>query len=268
MTLEICVDDIAGLDEAIAGGADRIELCAALSLGGLSPSPSLIAAAAAAPIPVHLLARPREGGFHYSARESAAIAADMTAAAAAGLAGVVIGASRVDHSLDTDLLADLVAHARTIGRARGAAVSLTLHRAIDLCPDLPEALDTAISLGFDRVLTSGGTPKAAQGLAMLETLHRRAVGRIVVLAGSGIDAGNVAPILATGIREIHASCGVVNAADDGSDAAECERRFGFTAVGRRRTDANRVRDLKAALSRVGGTASETSVARRLNNTNI
>lgn len=251
MTLEICVDDIAGLDAAIAGGADRIELCAALALGGLTPAPSLIAAARTAPIPVHMLVRPREGGFHYSARETAMIAADITAAAEAGLAGVVIGATCADHALDVDTLAHLITHARALTPAaftdaRKAPLSLTLHRAIDLCADMPSALDTAIALGFDRVLTSGGEPRAIDGVAMIETLHRRAAGRIGILAGSGIDADNVARILATGIGEIHASCGSAAAETDTAEQ-DHERRFGFAAPERRHTDAARVRRLKAAL---------------------
>ena len=253
MTLEICVDDIAGLDAAVQGGADRLELCAALALGGLTPAPSLIAAARDAPVPTHLLARPREGGFRYSAREAAMIAADIAAAAETGLAGVVIGASRPDHMLDSDLLADLVAHARALGDARGTPLSLTLHRAIDLCPDMPAALDVAIALGFDRVLTSGGEPRAIDGLAMLRTLHRHAAGRIVILAGSGIDAGNVAPILDAGIVEVHASCGAPVSPpshDDADDGAARERRFGFTSSAQRRTDTTRVRDLKAAVDRL------------------
>ena len=257
MTLEICVDDIAGLDAAVAGGGDRIELCAALALGGLTPSPSLIAAATTIPIPVHLLARPREGGFHYTAREAAMIAADITAASDSGLAGVVIGASRKDHSLDTDLLAELVAHARALGKARGTPLSLTLHRAIDLCDDMPAALDAAIALGFDRILTSGGQPKAIDGLAMLATLHRRAAGRIVILAGSGVDADNVSDILATGIGEVHASCGspVVSNDEDGTSAtAARERQFGFAPAARRHTDVTRVRNLKAVLCNTVGQA--------------
>ncbi len=259
MTLEICVDDIAGLDSAIAGGADRIELCAALALGGLSPSPALIAAARAAPIPVHMLVRPREGGFRYSARETAMIAADITAAADAGLAGIVIGASRPDHALDAERLAALMAHARALATARTMPLSVTLHRAIDLCIDLPAALDTAIALGFDRVLTSGGEPRAIDGATMLATLHRRAAGRIGILAGSGIDAGNVAAILATGVDEIHASCGAMMAQEDtanGDDASDNdaarERRFGFSAPGRRHTDASRVRHLQVAIRNASG----------------
>ena len=263
MTLEICVDDIAGLDAAITGGADRIELCAALALGGLTPSPALIAAARVAPIPVHMLVRPREGGFQYSARETAMIAADITAAADAGLAGIVIGANRADHTLDAERLAGLIAHAHALATARTAPLSITLHRAIDLCVDLPAALDTAIALGFDRVLTSGGEPKAIDGAPMLATLHRRAAGRIEILAGSGIDAGNVAAILATGVDEVHASCGAVTTDGDDSDGGgdggsggggdgARERRFGFSAPGRRHTDASRVRCLQVAIRHATG----------------
>ncbi len=251
MTLEICVDDIAGLDAAITGGADRIELCAALGLGGLTPSPSLIAAAASAPIPVHVLARPREGGFQYTPREIAMIAGDITAAADAGLAGVVVGASLADHRLDTDTLANLLAHARSASKARGAPLSLTLHRAIDLSPDLPAALDAAIALGFDRILTSGGAPKAIDGLDMLATLHRRSDGRIAILAGSGIDADNAPAFLDVGIVEIHASCSTVasisDAVADPHDLAR-ERRFGFTSTSQRHTDVARVRRLKTVLT--------------------
>ncbi len=246
MTLEICVDDAAGLDAAIAGGADRLELCAALSLGGLSPAPSLLAAASATDIPAHMLVRPREGDFVYDAREAAMLAADIDAAAQAGLAGVVIGASRPDRQLDTALLAALVAHARS-RTSSARRLSLTLHRAFDLCPDLPAALDVAIALGFDRILTSGGEPRAPDGVAMLETLHRRAAGRIVILAGSGIDATTVGPILKTGIAEVHASCGAAPSED--RDASEApEHRFGFVSPGRRRTNAARIRALKAQMT--------------------
>ena len=245
MTLEICVDDIAGVDAAVSGGADRLELCAALTLGGLTPTPSLIAAARDLPIPVHMLVRPREGGFRYTARESALIAADIAAAAEAGLAGVVIGASATDHTLDSPLLADLVGHARICGAARGAPLSVTLHRAFDLCPDLPAALDTAIALGFDRILTSGGAAKAIDGLAMLTTLHRAAAGRIVILPGSGIDASNATRFLDAGLQELHASCGTTRPSTGVGDSRE--RQFGFTAPNRRVTDPGRVRDLKLVL---------------------
>ncbi len=246
MTLEICVDDITGVDSAVSGGADRLELCAALALGGLTPTPSLTAAARDLPIPVHMLVRPREGGFRYSAREAALIAADIATAADAGLAGVVIGASAADHSLDTPLLTHLVGHARTCGAARGSPLSLTLHRAFDLCPDLPAALETAIALGFDRILTSGGAPRAIDGVRMLEALHRAAARRIVILPGSGIDASNATRFLDVGLREFHASCGATVSSTETDDDTR-ERQFGFSAPHRRVTDAHRVRDLKMVL---------------------
>ncbi|MES3151983.1 copper homeostasis protein CutC [Sphingomonas faeni] len=250
MILEVCVDTAAGLDAAVSGGADRIELCAALSLGGLTPPRSLIAMARTTPLPVHMLARPREGGFHYAAREAAMIADDITTAAEAGLAGVVIGASSADHRLDIALLSRLVAHARALGDIRGAPLSLTLHRVIDLCADMPDALDAAIALGFDRILTSGGEPRAIDGVSMLAALHQRAAGRIVILPGSGITASNVGAFLDIGLGEVHASCSVADPGDDtgGVDTAR-ERRFGFTAPGRRRTDEASVRALKTAARR-------------------
>ncbi|KQN28984.1 copper homeostasis protein CutC [Sphingomonas sp. Leaf38] len=251
MTLEICVDDIAGIDSAVLGGADRLELCSALSLGGLTPTPALIAAARALPIPVHMLVRPREGGFRYTPREAAMIAAEIATAAEGGLAGVVIGASGADHTLDAALLARLVDHARACAAMRGAPLSLTLHRAFDLCPDLPDALETAVGLGFDRILTSGGAARAIDGLAMLATLHRAAAGRIVILPASGIDAGNASRFLDAGLRELHASCGATLASTDSATARSeaREREFGFAAADRRITSVDGVRNLKLVLDR-------------------
>lgn len=203
--LEICVDTIGGLEAARRGGADRIELCAALALHGLTPPASLIRAASAQPLPVHLLARPREGDFIYSVADQALVAEDIRTAAEAGLAGVVIGASDADRRLDTTVLARWVDHARALAEARGTPLSLTLHRAFDLAPDLPAALETAVELGFDRILTSGGAWRAPQATGVLGDLQRRAADRIVVMAGSGITPDTLPAIIATGIREFHAS---------------------------------------------------------------
>ncbi len=251
--LEICIDTLAGIDAAIAGGADRLELCAALSVGGLTPPQSLVLRAAAAPIPAHLLSRPRDGDFRYDAAEAAMIADDIRLAAEAGLAGVVIGASGADRRLDAELLASWVAHARAEGAKTGRPLSLTLHRAFDLCPDLFEALDMAIALGFDRILTSGGQPRAADALDMLAALARRADGRIGILAGSGIDPANLPAILATGVPEVHASC-----RSPAGPAGEVEQRFGFQTGPGLHTDAAKVSALRSILGQHG----------TLNNTNI
>ncbi len=236
--LEVCVEDRAGIDAAVAGGADRIELCAALAVGGLTPPASLIAAAATAPIPVHLLARPRDGNFTYTAAEAAMVAADIRTAADAGLAGVVIGASLGDHRLDAEMLAQWVAVARESARP----LSLTLHRAFDLCPDPMAALEIAIGLGFDRILTSGCTPKAIDGRDTLAALTRAAGDRLVILAGSGIDATTLPPILETGVREVHASCRSPQGAADLREQA-----FGFQAGPRLATDAAKVSTLRNLL---------------------
>lgn len=238
--LEVCVEEAAGVDAAVAGGGDRMELCAGLSLGGLTPPDSLIRIAAQAPIPTLMLARPREGDFRYDSREAALVAADITNAAQAGLEGVVIGASDVHGGLDLALLAQWIDHARVEGGKRGRPVSLTLHRAFDLCPDPLAALEDAITLGFDRILTSGGCPRAVDGCDMLGKLVRKADGRIIILAGGGVDTTNVGPILATGVTEIHASCRTPL-----GTAGDAERRFGFQTGPRLRTDAAKVAALKA-----------------------
>lgn len=236
--LEVCVEDVAGIDAAVAGGADRIELCAALAVGGLTPPASMIAVAAQAPVQVHLLARPRDGNFTYSAAEAALVAADIRAAAAAGLAGVVIGASRADYRLDATMLAEWIAVARSGPRQ----LSLTLHRAFDLCPDPLAAIETAIELGFDRILTSGCAPKAIDGRDTLAALVTAAGGRLTILAGSGIDATTLPPILETGVQEVHASC---RSAQGSADAREIS--FGFQAGPRLATDAEKVAGLRKLL---------------------
>lgn len=204
--LEVCVEDISGLWAAVEGGADRIELCSALASGGLTPSAALISAAVRAPVPVHILIRPRAGDFVYDAREVDLLVADISSAVTAGSAGIVIGASRPDSTLDTALLEKLVSVARSAAEQRAKPIALTLHRAFDLCKDPLETLEGAIRLGFQRILTSGGAESAMSGRAVLTALAQQAHGRIKILAGAGINSSNVAAILATGVDEIHASC--------------------------------------------------------------
>jgi copper homeostasis protein CutC len=206
--LEVCVQDLSGFREALAGGAGRIELCSALALGGLTPSAALVGVAVRAPVPVHVLIRPRAGDFLYDRGEEELIATDLRAAVDAGAAGVVIGANRPGALLDGPMLHRLVGVARDAAERRGTSVALTLHRAFDLCAEPLAALEAVITLGFDRVLTSGGAASAMAGREMLAALVSQARGRIKILAAGGIDPGNVGAILATGADEIHASCQV------------------------------------------------------------
>lgn len=197
--LEIAANSLASALAAQEGGASRIELCAALELGGLTPSPAQIALVRESlSIPVHVLVRPRAGDFAYGGEEHRTMLADIAHCAAAGCDGVVVGALTADGDVDVVRCRELVAAA--------GGLDLTFHRAIDVCRDPAAALEAAIELGFARVLSSGGAASAAAGSAGLRRLVEQADDRIAVMPGAGIDAGNIAALAAaTGAREFHAS---------------------------------------------------------------
>ena len=199
--LEVCVDTIEGATAAVDGGANRIELCSSLSEGGLTPSAGLMRKAAGLPIPCYAMVRPRSGLFHYAQDEVEIMISDVAAARDAGLAGVVLGAQSADGSLDEDVLRRLVQEAGPLGK--------TLHRVIDVVPDPLAALDQAIGLGFDRVLTSGAEPLAPDGVSLIRQMVARAEGRLSVMPGCGLTPENVKVVMeATGANEAHASCRV------------------------------------------------------------
>ncbi len=225
MKLEVCVADPQSLAAAIAGGADRIELCSALELGGLTPLPGMMALAAAAPMPVYAMVRPRSGDFVFDERDVDAMLRDIDAIRAAGLAGIVIGANRPDGTLDQPVLRRLL--------ARAAGLGSTLHRAMDLVPDFAEAIEAAASLGVERVLTSGGAPTALAGLGNIAIMHRAARGRVGIMAGSGLRPDNISGLIASGaVDEVHSSC-----AGEPVGSAAGAVRLGFAAPTRRATDA-------------------------------
>jgi copper homeostasis protein len=232
--LEICLDDLAGVRAAAEGGADRIELCSALALGGLSPSPAFAAAALESGLVVHAMVRPRAGDFVYSPDELALMIAEIRDLASAGVAGVVVGATREDGSPDGASLARL--------RDAAAGLDIVLHRAIDLAPDPCAAVELAASLGFDHVLSSGGAQTALEGAATLSKMVEAAAGRINIMAGSGVTADNVADLIRmTGVQAVHAS-----ASDQGPWPDPRVASFGFGQPQKRFTDASRVAALSAA----------------------
>ena len=233
--IEVCVDSVAGLTEAVAGGADRIELCSALALGGLTPSLGLMQVAANCGVPVYAMIRPRAGDFVFSASDVAMMAADIDAARRVGLAGVVLGASLHDGRLDRSCLSQLVQKSTGLG--------LTLHRAIDLVPDLGDAITLAVDLGFERILTSGQAPTAPSGAAMLAQAFDLAAGRITIMPGSGINAATIRSLRHLPLTEVHASCSVPDIAP--SRLLD----LGFASTTQRRTSAEQVRALRAALAR-------------------
>jgi copper homeostasis protein len=262
--LEVCVDTVAGLEAAVAGGADRIELCAALPLGGLTPSVGLMRVAAGRGVPVMAMIRPRPGDFVWSEDELAVMEADIEAVREAGLAGVVLGASLPDGRLNAEALRRLVARAavggRILQRNRDGAfegsdpelskvpghLDLTLHRCFDLVPDMRAALETAVELGFRRILTSGGLHTAEAGAERIAALVAQAAGRISIMAGSGVTAATASALLATGVRELHGSC-----AESVAVSGKLSE-MGFGPQMERRTSTTRVRALKKVMEATGG----------------
>lgn len=235
--LEICVDDAAGLEAAIEGGADRIELCSVLELGGLTPTPGLIALAAKASVPVRAMVRSRPGDFVFDESDVQSMLADIAAIRAAGLEGVVLGANLPDGRLDLETLGVLSEAAHGLKR--------TLHRAIDLVPDMAEAVEQAIALGFDTILTAGRARIASDGIAELELAHRVARGRITIMAGSGVNAGTVAEILdRVPLAAVHGSC-----SQEARPASAPAARLGFESPGRKATSINKVAALRNVLDR-------------------
>ncbi len=198
MICEVCVDSIEGVIAAREGGAQRVELCAGLVEGGVTPSLGMVRLTCAQGIPVHVLVRPRGGDFVYSDFEMEVMRQDIAAARSAGAHGVVLGALLPDGSLDAARIRELAGLARPL--------RVTFHRAFDLCRDPEQALDTLIDLGIERLLTSGQSATALQGAACIASLVRRAAGRIAVMAGGGISAANLLQLLdTTGVGEVHFS---------------------------------------------------------------
>jgi copper homeostasis protein CutC len=195
---ESCVESFEAAVASAAGGAARIELCANLDVGGTTAAAALVERCVAAlDIPVFAMVRPRAGSFVYSRDEAHAMARDVAAMIAAGAHGLVFGALTADGVIDEGLMQRLVDLAHPL--------PVTCHKAIDAARDLPEALDALLALGVPRVLTSGGAPTAADGAAMIARLVRQADEALVVMAGGGVRAGNVAALVrATGVREVHA----------------------------------------------------------------
>ena len=205
--IEICAD---GFDKACVAekaGADRIELCSDLSVGGITPPREEIHASAQLTVPVNVLVRPRSGDFCHTPAEKDIILKDIRFCGTAGVHGVVIGALTPAGRTDLDFCREAVALARREG------LSVTFHRAIDTVPDILSVLEEVLSLGVDRILTSGGAPTAWEDREMIAEMIRRSAGRAVILGGSGVTADNaLALVRETGLREIHGSrTGILNA---------------------------------------------------------
>lgn len=198
MKIEVCVDNIESLHIAIEAGADRIELCSALALGGLTPSLGLIRrAVAVSSVPIYVMIRPRDGDFIFSDEEVGFMAEEIRHYKALGVDGVVVGALNCDATINERALKVWTEAADGLG--------ITFHRAFDWVADPARALQVLIEHNVERVLTSGQEPTAIQGKDMIAQLVRLAKGDLSVMAGSGVAASNARQLAYTGVKEIHLS---------------------------------------------------------------
>ena len=199
MVIEICVDSVAGAMAAQTGGANRVELCDNLLEGGTTPSAGCIKVARQnLRIGLQIIIRPRGGDFLYSDQEFSVMREDVEIAKQLGADGVVLGLLTASGDVDKTRTEELVSLARPM--------NVTFHRAFDMCRDAESALEDLITLGIDRVLTSGQEASCVEGLELLSMLQKQAARRIVVMPGGGITARNVRRIVdATGVSEIHLS---------------------------------------------------------------
>lgn len=202
VSVEVCVDGIESLNNALVGGADRIELCSSLPLGGISPTYGLIQYAVKhSNVPVYAMVRPRSGDFLFTSDEVDMMCDEIQFFRESGVNGIVIGALTEDANLD------IKAVRRWVDSAKGLGV--TFHRAFDLVNSFHSTLEVLIDLGCERVLTSGGRSTAFEGIDNLKSLVAQADGRISVMPGCGVNQQNAKSIIdATGAGEIHLSAKV------------------------------------------------------------
>ena len=221
--IEVCSTSLDDAREAEAGGAIRIELCSAITCGGVTPSHGLIKSVVDAHLnlDINVLIRAREGGFCYTPAEVDAMCQDIEFCREAGAHGVVIGALTSEGDIDMDACQKMVAAA--------GEMSITFHRAFDICREPLVALEQIISLGCHRLLTSGQQSSAVQGAEFIAELVKRAAGRIIIMPGAGINPKNIAVIeQKTAATEFHST-----AAIDSADSAYRGQAVSFAAYPQR-----------------------------------
>lgn len=203
LLLEISVESIEVAAAAERGGADRIELCSDLSVGGLTPQVALIhGVRQQIQIPIFVMIRPRPGDFNYALAEFAQMKKSIAAAKDAGAGGLILGILKRNRTVDIDLTRELVELAKPL--------PVTFHRAFDACPDLSQALEDVVRSGASRILTSGGAASAVEGASNIAMVVASAGERITIIPGAGIHAGNILQLAAaTQAREFHSGLSTV-----------------------------------------------------------
>ncbi len=196
-SLEICVDSVESAINAQEAGADRVELCDNLIEGGTTPGfGTIVAARNNLIIGLNVIIRPRGGDFLYNDLEYDIMRRDIEVCGEIGADGIVIGILRSDGSIDMERTSKLIQLAQPM--------SVTFHRAFDMCSDAEKGLEDIISSGADRLLTSGQKNTVAEGIELIQNLVNQAKNRIVIMPGGGINLSNIASIATrTGAKEFH-----------------------------------------------------------------
>ena len=197
---EVCANSVESCLAAQTGGANRVELCAGIPEGGTTPSYGEISMAREIldTTRLHVIIRPRGGDFLYSPIEVKTMLKDIEIARKLGVDGVVFGCLTANGEIDSTAMQEL--------KFASQGLSVTFHRAFDVCCNPKEALEQIIELGCNRILTSGQQATAEQGIPLLKELQEQAAGRIILLAGCGVNENNIARIAQeTGIQEFHFS---------------------------------------------------------------
>lgn len=234
--LEVCIDSIASAIAAKDGGADRLEVCSALAIGGTTPSFGLVEQCVAdLQMPVVMMIRPHDGGFIYENDDVETMLTDIEVAKSIGVQGIVFGALTNQRTLDENVCEQLIEAADDL--------EITFHRAFDVVIDPLDALDRLESLGVTRILTSGQQATASAGTQLIQSLTERSK-KLKVLAGAGINAENACQLVQeTGVQELHASASVLTpeTQDQGNVSFGAQRRV---------TCRHKVRAIKDAVSKL------------------
>ncbi|HET7552098.1 MAG TPA: copper homeostasis protein CutC [Gemmatimonadaceae bacterium] len=240
LVLEIAANSLGSALAAEEGGADRVELCDNLGGGGTTPSYGTIAIARdRLRVPLYVLIRPRTGDFCYDAAEVKVMLCDIESCVRLGCDGVVIGALDIDGDVDETVCRELIAAAGSLG--------VTFHRAFDAARDQVPALDSIMALGCERVLTSGGEADALAGAERIAGFVKQAGSRLKVMAGAGIDAGNIGEVaVRSNAHEFHGSARGMRS----SPSRHRNGRLRGLEVDWWESDAGRVRAMVNALSRL------------------
>lgn len=198
MLVEVCAGSIRSAENAQMAGADRIELCSELAVGGITPSYGILKSVLSfIKIPVHVLIRPRSGNFTYTNTEFAAMKDDIQLCKELGCSGIVSGILHDDHTIDLERTQELI--------DLTSPLPFTFHRAFDWTPDPIKALKRLLALKVDRVLTSGQQPKAIDGILLLQEMKQLASDKLVIMPGGGVREETIIAFKNAGFSDIHFS---------------------------------------------------------------